>query len=254
MSYILDALRKADAQRQRTRLPGLHAQGPNAATSDRPSRWWRSPLAWALGSGLVIAAVVLAWTASQQPVAGPVHAPVAAEARQAAPTPPVSPVQTPATVVAAASPVSATPPAPATAIQPAPPPPVPERRAPTRAVRSTPDRLASPPVRAASAPAPAASASASASSRPASAPAPAAKPAASAAPPADSNSTSAPAGAPKLAITGGVYSANAAQRLLIVGGQVFNEGSEVAPGVVLEQVRPNQALLNFKGQRYTVRY
>ncbi|MFL6691458.1 MAG: general secretion pathway protein GspB, partial [Ramlibacter sp.] len=67
-------------------------------------------------------------------------------------------------------------------------------------------------------------------------------------------STSTPPGAPKLAITGGVYSTNAAQRLLIVGGQVFNEGSEVAPGVVLEQVRPNQALLNYQGQRYTVRY
>jgi general secretion pathway protein B len=64
----------------------------------------------------------------------------------------------------------------------------------------------------------------------------------------------APPGAPKLTITGGVYSTNAAQRLLIVGGQVFNEGSEVAPGVVLEQVRPNQALLMYQGQRYTVRY
>ena len=63
-----------------------------------------------------------------------------------------------------------------------------------------------------------------------------------------------PPGAPQLAITGGVYSTNPAQRMLIVGGQVFNEGSQVAPGVVLEQVRPNRALLSYQGQRYTVRY
>jgi general secretion pathway protein B len=52
-----------------------------------------------------------------------------------------------------------------------------------------------------------------------------------------------------------VYSGSREQRLLIVGGQVVGEGAEVAPGVVLEQVRPNnQAVLNYRGQRYTVTY
>ncbi|MVQ28295.1 GspB domain-containing protein [Ramlibacter sp. MAH-25] len=64
----------------------------------------------------------------------------------------------------------------------------------------------------------------------------------------------APAGAPKLAITGGVYSPNAAQRMLIVNGQVFNEGAEPVPGVLLEQIRPNQAVLSWRGQRYLVGY
>ena len=59
---------------------------------------------------------------------------------------------------------------------------------------------------------------------------------------------------PKLAITGGVYSANAAQRMLVVGGQVVNEGAELAPGVVLDQIRAHSAVLRFRGYRYAVTY
>jgi general secretion pathway protein B len=63
-----------------------------------------------------------------------------------------------------------------------------------------------------------------------------------------------PADAPKLAISGGVYSNNRAQRMLIVNGQVFNEGSEIGPGVVLEEIKAKTALLRFRGSRYTVSY
>ena len=66
--------------------------------------------------------------------------------------------------------------------------------------------------------------------------------------------TGLPAGAPKLAISGGVYSANVAQRMLIVNGQVFNEGSEIGTGVVLEEIKPKAAVLKFRGSRYTVTY
>jgi general secretion pathway protein B len=59
---------------------------------------------------------------------------------------------------------------------------------------------------------------------------------------------------PKLAISGGVHSDNAAQRMLIVGGQVMHEGAEVAPGLVLEQIRPRNAVLRFRGLRYSVGY
>ena len=62
------------------------------------------------------------------------------------------------------------------------------------------------------------------------------------------------AGMPKLTITGGVYSDAPGQRMLIVNGQVLNEGSEAAPGVVLEQIRPRTAVLGFRGQRYVVNY
>ena len=59
---------------------------------------------------------------------------------------------------------------------------------------------------------------------------------------------------PKLAISGGVYSPAPTQRLLIVNGQVLNEGAEAAPGVLLEQIRPKTAVLNFRGYRYGVPY
>ena len=57
-----------------------------------------------------------------------------------------------------------------------------------------------------------------------------------------------------MAITGGVYSSNKIQRMLIVNGQVFNEGSEIGPGVVLEEIKPKTAVLRFRGSAYTVSY
>jgi len=59
---------------------------------------------------------------------------------------------------------------------------------------------------------------------------------------------------PKLAISGGVHSENASQRMLIVGGQVVNEGAELAPGVVLEQIRARTAVLRYRGYRFSVAY
>jgi general secretion pathway protein B len=63
-----------------------------------------------------------------------------------------------------------------------------------------------------------------------------------------------PPDAPKLVLSGGVYSTNPAQRMLIVNGQVFNEGSEVGAGVTLEEVKARTVVLRFRGARYTVAY
>lgn len=59
---------------------------------------------------------------------------------------------------------------------------------------------------------------------------------------------------PKLTITGGVYSTDPSRRMLIVNGQVLNEGAEAAPGVLLTQIRPKVAVLTFRGWRYGVAY
>jgi len=55
-------------------------------------------------------------------------------------------------------------------------------------------------------------------------------------------------------VSGGVYSDNASQRMLIVNGQVANEGAEIAPGLVLEQIRAKSVALRFRGWRYSVGY
>jgi len=61
-----------------------------------------------------------------------------------------------------------------------------------------------------------------------------------------------PADAPRLVISGSVYSPDAGRRMLIVNGQVFREGADLGSGVMLQEVRPDSAVLGFKGGRYNV--
>ncbi len=59
---------------------------------------------------------------------------------------------------------------------------------------------------------------------------------------------------PALSFSGATYSANPLYRMVIVNGQVLHEGDTAAPGVVLERIEPQQAVLRFKGYRYAVGY
>lgn len=61
-----------------------------------------------------------------------------------------------------------------------------------------------------------------------------------------------PADAPKLVISGSVYSPDPAKRLLIVNGQVMREGADLGEGVVLREVKADSAVLGFKGSNYNV--
>lgn len=231
MSYILDALRRADAQRERDPARGIHAQAATTAPARSSVRipGWAWP---AFAAVLVAAATAVYWSRRPAPVVA-----VAAPAAEAAPT--QAPVPAPAPVVL---PVAA-------AMTPAPAPaPVSVDKA-HATVTPVAARAAAPAPAVATAPA-AATAATAAPQQPATAAAPA--------PAADRiyNVAELPAdvqqGLPKLAISGGVYSDNAAQRMLIVGGQVVNEGAELAPGVVLEQIRARTAVLRFRSYRYSV--
>jgi general secretion pathway protein B len=229
MSYILNALRKADAERERDPARGIHAQPlAGAPAEERAAR----PLnaGW-IAAGLAVV-VVAAYTLWGGETPAPAVMPAVAPAPVLVPAAVVIPPAAPAVVTVA------------TSVQPAPPPmplPVP---APAAVVVKA----------AAQAPAakPAASPAAVALAPPAAAPAPAeaaSRVYAVAELPAEVQRE-----LPKLTITGGVHSDNVAQRMLIVGGQVLNEGSEVAPGVVLEQIRAKTAVLRFRGYRYSVVY
>lgn len=76
MSYILDALRRADAERQQGQVPGLHA----APAADLPLAQppaWRPAAWWLAGTVLLVAlggALWLFWRAAPAPVAVPVAA------------------------------------------------------------------------------------------------------------------------------------------------------------------------------------
>jgi general secretion pathway protein B len=59
---------------------------------------------------------------------------------------------------------------------------------------------------------------------------------------------------PALTVSGSTYSSNPAHRMLIINGQVLREGDAVSEGQTLEQIRQNAAVLNFKGSRYLLKY
>jgi general secretion pathway protein B len=224
MSYILDALRRADAQRERDPARGIHAQpaaGVPAGSAPGSPRW-----AWPAGAAavLLLAGGWVLWQQAAQPVTVPVQ---------------------PAVAVPVATAAEAAVPVPAAALLPPAPPPLPAAEVERVAARSAPAAvLKAPPPASAAAPAKAEAA-------------PVQAPAAPVAPPPRILSVAElPAAVkgelPKLAITGGVWSEDPGQRLLIVGGKVVSEGAELAPGVVLEQIRSRSAVMRFKGLRYSV--
>ncbi|HKW85069.1 MAG TPA: general secretion pathway protein GspB, partial [Burkholderiaceae bacterium] len=59
---------------------------------------------------------------------------------------------------------------------------------------------------------------------------------------------------PALPIGGAMYSKNAADRMLIVGGQILHEGDTIAPDLKLEQIRLKSAVFRFRAYRYEVSY
>ena len=236
MSYILDALRRADAERERGSVPGIHAQpamlGEADGEADRPARRG----GW-LGGGLgLVLLALLGWWFVGHDAPRPVAVPVAASPVPAAPSVAAPPVMA-APAPAAVPPVAASP-APV---------PAPAAEAPRK---SPPPKVA---VAAAAKPTPAASkAAARAAASPPSAPASAAtepRVYALSELPDDIRRE-----LPTLAVGGAMYSQNPANRLLIVNGQTFHEGDKLAPGLALEQIRLKSAVLEYKGYRYGITY
>lgn len=224
MSYILDALRRAEADRERERgqVPGLHAQ-PASGSDATPATGQRRWLPWAGGGLLVLAGVGAgSWWAGSSPEAAP---PVSQPAAMPAAAPPAT---RPPAIEAGAAPTAqpmlhAPMPQPASAASPylAPAPP-PGAIAATPAPR--PDRAAPP------APAPVM--------------APAPIPRLSELP--DSTRRE----LPRLAISGSVYSDDPASRFVIINGEVRREGAQLGADLVLEQIGTRELVLRFKGQRF----
>lgn len=258
MSYILDALKRADTERERGAAPGLHTRhqmpaGNAGIPSERRPVW----MAAAAGLTLVVLAIVF-WfwrtpdappMAALQPAASPVPKMVAPEqpAASPAPVPPAAPVApvAPSTPPAAITPIA----------------PVPIVVAEAPVAKAKPVEKTSPKVVAAEPATPTAPATATG----AVAVAPAAAPASAAAAVPTSLPTSArPASAtllsdlpaelrsqiPKITITGSVYSDSPAQRLLLVNNLVLSEGGQVTPDLKLEEIQPRSSVFSYKGNRF----
>ena len=220
MSYILDALRRADAERERGTVPGIHAQqvpGASPPPGDAPSPW-----PWAAGGAglLLLGGLAWLWLAPDAP-------PAAMEATVATWTPPLEPATQPAPVPAPAPPAAAPAAPPVVSL-----PPIESRHT-----------LAGPPAARVAATKPAAASAAHAASA-ADAPVPSLQ----------DLPEALRQQIPALTIGGSIYSDDPANRFLIINGQVVHEGHPVAPGLVLEQIRLKAAVLRFKGQRFVVSY
>lgn len=229
MSYILDALKRADAERERGRVPGLHSQAVTGTPAGSPGA--ARPVR--LGLTLLLLVLLLAgsgvwwWTrpGDAAPPPTPLPAPSAAPT---AGTPPGPPADTPVTTPSA-------PPPPAAAA------------VPTAVAQPT----EGPPLLA---PAPAPEPTRAA---PAASPVPPGTPASGAQPTVRrlaELSAEQRAQLPRLAVSGASYSTNPAHRMLIVNGTVVQEGQEIAPGLTLERIGPTEALLNQRGLRFSIAY
>jgi general secretion pathway protein B len=255
MSYILDALRRAEAERERGSVPGLHSQTVPPPLPEPAQRSTLAPWAAAGLGGAVVLVGATGWFLLRPP--GDEPAPVRADAAPIAaqpaapPTTPIAPVA-PAPVADVAAATAAAP-----ARSPAPPPAT--RPAPPAAVAATP----------APAPTPSPSSPAAVAARPAEpAPVPATPipPSTPSTPPQPAPRAEARAinfeqlpedvrrALPPLAIGGAIYSDNPTSRMLIVGGQLLHEGDTAAPGVTLEQIKPRSAVLRWKQLRYEITF
>ena len=280
MSYILDALRRADAERSRGVVPGLHAQSLPGDTEPAARNY--SPLVWAAGgAGALLAAGVAVllwapWRAAPAPDARVALAPapeLVPTTRDNAPAQPAQgelPPPQPGAIDPGARPIEppmgrGNPPAMAAdarSPQAYPPPATP--RPPTRDARDTlaeraaVGRVATLQPRAATpsptpAPTPAQPPVEHYGAPVAATPAPA--PASSTA---IANINALPpdvrAQLPRLSVGGAIYSDTPSARMVILNGQVFHEGEKPAADTVLEQIRLKSAVLNFRGQRYEISF
>lgn len=245
MSYILEALRRAEIEREgRRRVPGLHAQPVLAG--DEPQRPRSKAWLWVvlgLAAGLLLA---LLWrgggdeaSGDAAPAARAAGSVAAHESQPVGPAPAASAATevAPTTAPAAEAP-------PAQAAVPAERPPA-HRKPATKASKSESKprpKVHEPPG--ATAATPAATPERALQTPPApSAPAPRLRTLAEL--PADVR-----ARVPQLSFGGSVYSEVPAQRLVILNGQVLREGDAIVDGVWLEQIRPHSAVIRVGEQRF----
>ena len=280
MSYILDALRRADSERERGAIPDIHAQPVPLLPDEEPARPRIAPWVWgasAIGAiALLAAALVWALARQESPsargAAQPPGSPALSGPVRAEPFPPLAASPPPAvawpnpSVPSAVTPSAAGPTPPGAqqnaAAKAGPSSTTAPRTAPsarsTQAASSA--QAGVPPARAPTSPvaarhsAPAASAQRAEPGRagasgPAGEPVPAARIYAQSELPEEIRR-----GVPALVVNGSVFSKNAADRFLIINGQIVHEKGAVAPDVKLEQIKLRAAVLVTRGYRFEITY
>lgn len=235
MSYILDALKKAEAERRREQVPGLDAQPvPVTPSSQRRPAWLWPALIGGAATLALLAGLMWwqLWRAAPPAPAAPVLPPVAAAA-PATPQAPAAtePPKTPAAEVPKApAPVAEAPPRPAKpARQKAKP--APEKK--SREPEAAPPEAAPPKT---------------AQSAPATAPAEESISALRDLPEAVQRTI------PPISVGGYIYAAMPADRSVLINKRLVREGEQVGPDLTLEKMTPNGMVFNYKGTRFRTSY
>ena len=230
MSLILDALRKADAERERGSVPSLHSQPVAPPSAEAPPRAKARPNWLWIAIGIAVglsgaAAWVMLGRDAPPPGTAATQAPAPPGASVAPSVAPAAPsVMPPAVAVAPATPSSGAA-APAVA-EPAPWPQPDERKAAAR-----PEAKVDAPVRVLGNVPPAAEQQVYTREQ---------------LPP------EIRAALPQFAIGGSMYSPNPAARSLIVNGQLYREKDRMTPDLRLEEVKLKAAVFSFRGYRFEV--
>jgi general secretion pathway protein B len=248
MSYILEALKKAQAERQMGEAPSIHAPQVVAVTASPTARGKPLLVVVAVAVVAALAAAGLVWRHQAPPQVASTdvanaHAPGLPPA--VAPTtiapPPVASTTSVPPPVAPHDSAARAPAAVAVNVTPTPPPPPPERVAAAPTHRAAPADKVAP-------------RSGAATVREDAAPAPASAP-----PPAAEYvrtlgelPEAIRREVPKVSFSGYMYSPDAADRLVLVDKTLRHEGEEVAPGLRLEKLLPKSAVLSYKGYQFRV--
>jgi general secretion pathway protein B len=258
MSYILDALKKADAERERGSVPGLHSQPLGQVEDDDDGDGGGAlkampPLAW-LGAGVGLCLIaVLSWQllaskkdeaatvasapageqAPMQPMQHTGEAPVGQQGvgaqqdtRPAVPRPPAQTMQ---------------PTVPSNAPAPRMPPPQTGRPFNEEARPMRESREPREPRQAQQRPSTPGNNGGNAT-------------AGERIPTANELPDDVRHTLPQLTIGGAMYSDTPANRMLIVNSQVFHEGDQPYQGLVLEEIKLKSAVFRYKGYRYAISY
>jgi general secretion pathway protein B len=223
VSLILDALRKADAERERGSVPRLHSQPVVAAAGTAPRETARPNWLWitiGVAVGLIAAAL---WVMIGRSASGP-----STGSANPAPVPPGSLVANPAAPVATnVPPPAATLTAPQTVAEPAPWPQPDQRKSQRADLKEAKDNrqvvtLGNVPP-----------AGALVHSR-------------------EQLPPDIRAALPQFAIGGSVYSADPTARSLIINGQLYREKDRLTQELSLDEIKLKAAIFSFRGYRFEV--
>lgn len=250
MSYILEALKKAQAERQLGNAPTLHA--PTLQSMERSTAGGRlkKPLLLVIVAMAVAIAALVAMVLRPAAAPAPVAQAAVGAPAQSVPAAPAVPVAAqpsapvvPDSVAPLPAPVAALPPPVATLT------PALRRQAGPQAAPAAPTPVTGDPATPAANAATAATTATGAAGFQAKAPA-------FEEPVQNLRDLPEPIqrSIPQVAVGGYIYSKNPADRLLLIDKVLRREGDEVAPGLKLEKLLPKEAVFNFKGYRYRVPY